>query len=486
MQSHARMSYAEPMVRKTECQPNLRRMQSHARMSYAEPMVRKTECQPKPSIEKDMLTKQIQYTMITDIIRRIAVAFAVLLPVMSLWGQNTGFITLYGHVCDSRTSESLFYASVNLSGTNVNNVSNLDGFFSLKIPESTSPDTNVAISHLGYHTGTVKVSAFVGHTSSNPLQIPLVEASILLDPVTVRSADADELVRLAFYKVRDNYPTTRVGMTAFYREMIRKGTAKYPVLNEAVIDIDKAPYVGYSPDRVGIYKGRGCTNYDSSDTLFIKFQGGILTALEIDQAKNPFAGVNLDELLTTYHFDMEGEEAYDGRTFYRVSFRPNDNVEEILFKGSIYIDVESLAIGRVEMEMDLEGREEEAARIFVIKRPRNVRFFTNHARYVVNYKCFDGKWYYDYCRVDLSFTTRKRNSLFRKTFTITEEMAVTDHKVGNIAIEQVNRVRFKDVLSDKVADFTDENFWADYNIIEPDQSIEVIINRMVRKLSNRR
>lgn len=415
----------------------------------------------------------------------IAVIVSLLVSIAS-WGQDSGFVTLYGHVSDSGTSESLSYASVNLSGTSVNNVSNSDGFFSLKIPQTTSADTDVLISYLGYQTGTVKVAAFSGSSSSRPLEIVLIPTSILLDPVTVRSNDPMDLLTSAYYRVKDNYPTSRVGMTAFYRELIRKGTAKYLVINEAVIDIDKASYTGLALDRAGIYKGRGCTNYDSSDSIFIKFQGGISTSLELDQVKNPFAGLSLNEALESYGFFMDGVAIYDGYTFYRIGFKPVDNEKEILFKGFVYIEVESLAIGRVELEMDLAGREEEAARIFILKSPRNTRFFANSAKYVVSYKCFDGKWYYDYCRADLSFSTRKRNSLFSRNFSITEEMAVTNHKEVSIAIAKNNRVKMNDILADRVADFTDENYWEDYNIIEPDQTIDAIIRKMVRKLERRR
>lgn len=423
--------------------------------------------------------------MAGSIVRHAAAALASLLLCFITRGQETGFTTLYGHVSDIATSEDLFFASVNLSGTSISNVSNSDGHFSLKIPDSTPQDAEVLVSHLGYKTGAVKVSEFGGSTSVAPLEIRLTPEAIRLDPATVRSIDAAILFRSAFYKIRDNYPTSRTGMTAFYREMIRKGTAKYLVLNEAVIDIDKAAYTGFSPDRVGIYKGRGSTNYDTSDTLFVKLQGGITTALDLDQVRNPFAGVGLDEAMDVYDFSMDGVATYDGHSFYCVDFKPKPGVEDILMKGKVYIEVESLAVGRVEMAMDLAGREEEAARIFVVKRPQNTRFYANKAEYVVSYKCFDGLWYYDYCRADLNFTTRRRSSLFRNSFSVTEEMAVTDHKDGGIAIEPSSRVKFKDILSDKVSDFADENFWEDYNIIEPDQSIDAIIKRIVRKLDRR-
>lgn len=425
--------------------------------------------------------------MRAGIVRKAAAAVIAFFVSVAIWGQDSGYITLYGHVSDTGTSESLFFASVNLSGTSISNVSNSDGYFSLKIPAETAGDAGVLVSHLGYQTGVVTVSSFAGSTASEPQEIQLVPTSIRLDPATVRSIDAGVLFRSALYRIKDNYPAGRVGMTAFYREMIRKGTTKYLVLNEAVIDIDKSSYSGFAPDRVGIYKGRGSTNYEVSDTLFVKLQGGITTALDLDQAKHPFAGADPEEVLKVYTFSLDGVVTYDGYSFYKLDFAPADNVEELMFRGSVFIEVESLAIGRVEMEMALEGREEEAARIFVLKRPQNTLFFTNKAEYVVSYKCFEGKWYYDYCRADVGFSTRRKTSLFRNNFSVTEEMAVTDHhKEGGIAIEPSSRVRFKDVLSDKVVDFADENFWEDYNIIEPDQSIDAIIRRIVRQLGRRR
>lgn len=40
-------------------------------------------------------------------------------------------------------------------------------------------------------------------------------------------------------------------------------------------------------------------------------------------------------------------------------------------------------------------------------------------------------------------------------------------------------------MSAKVQDFTDENFWGGYNIIEPDASIESVISRIIRQLNRR-
>ena len=417
--------------------------------------------------------------------RTIFAAVAALFISIAAAGQETDVLTLYGRVVDSSNSEPLSLTSISLSGTRISNVTNSDGIFSFKIPETTPSDTEISFSHLGFMTRSLKVGDFAGHTQEHPLEIRLAPMSITLDPARVRASDGLSLFRAAYYRVRDNYPTERMGMTAFYREMVRKGTAKYLVLNEAVIDIDKAPYTGFTSDRVGIYKGRGSLNYDSTDTLFVKLQGGINTALSIDMVKNPFTGLTLEEAAKLYEFNLDGTSVYDGRSFYNVRFKPRSLDDGILFTGTVYIETESLAIGRVEFSLDIAGRGEEAARIFIVRRTPTMRYIVNRADYVVSYRCIDDKWYYDYCRVDLVFNARKMRSLFRSNFTVTEEMAVTDHKEGGIAIDPADRVKFKDILSDQVSAFTDDNFWEDYNIIEPDQSIDVVIRRIVRQLNRR-
>ena len=64
---------------------------------------------------------------------------------------------LFGKVVDASTHEVLSYASVTLRGTDVSNVSNSEGVFSLKIPRETSSEAIVNVSFLGYLTAAVSV-----------------------------------------------------------------------------------------------------------------------------------------------------------------------------------------------------------------------------------------------------------------------------------------------------------------------------------------
>ena len=63
------------------------------------------------------------------------------------------------------------------------------------------------------------------------------------------------------------------------------------------------------------------------------------------------------------------------------------------------------------------------------------------------------------------------------------EIAVTDRTTEEvIKFANKEKIRYTDVFSEKVTAFTDPEFWGEYNVIEPDQSIESAIRKLSRKL----
>jgi hypothetical protein len=395
------------------------------------------------------------------------------------------YMEIAGKTVDSQTGRSLAYASVSLTGSNISNVTNSEGIFTLKLPASAANST-VKISFLGYSSEVFKVSDFSNHSADRPFIIKMSRVSLKLDPATIKPTDAEGVFNEAFYRVPQNYPQENVSMTGFYREKIQRGS-KYLAMNEAVVDISKAPYSNFRSDQVGIFKGRGSQNYDSSDSLFIHFMGGPVTALNVDMVKNPFAGVNLSDIHNYYDMEFQERVVMNDRTYVVIGFdqKKNHDSDDILFRGKVYVDLETYAIGRIELWQNVEGNGR-ASSLFVRSKPRDVDFTVDEAHYIINYKIgTDHKWYLDYDEIALKFTTRKKHSLWRNHYSITAEMAVTDYKPGKFEIEKENKLRFKDELSEKVTSFTDENFWGGYNIIEPDQSIDRIIGKIVKQLKKR-
>lgn len=414
--------------------------------------------------------------------RRSAILLiSVLLTLQAASAQT--FETLYGKVSALDSGQQLQAASVQLEGTSITNVTNSEGVFSLKVPQGA--DGRVVVTHLGYRSAYVPVQELRGSEPGKPLKIGLLPSFFTLDPATVHAEDAARIVHDAIWSVSRNYPRTHTGLTAFYRELIRKGKVKYIVLNEAVLDIDKAPYATMAKDRAAIYKGRGNVNYDITDTLAVNFQGGITAALEVDIAKNPFPGVWPESVDRCYDFTLEGIDNIDERTFYVIRFDQKPAETDILYSGKLYIDTRTLAFGRAEVRLNTKGREEEASRNFIIKKPQGFRFFIEDSHYTVNYRlCEDGLWYPDYSHLHLSFSSKKKGTLFKGRFTVESEMAVTNRRETPPTIEKNETIRFNDVLSSKVSDFKDDNFWGEYNVIEPDQSINQVVKKIVRQLEH--
>jgi len=174
-------------------------------------------------------------------------------------------------------------------------------------------------------------------------------------------------------------------MTGFYREMIRRGNT-YVTLSEAVIDVHKSPYTpSFAVDQVGIYKGRGSIDWRRIDTVFVKFQGGIRSALEIDVVNNLFLGVNATEIERYYDFTMEHPVQMHDRINYVISFDQKPFLEDILFRGKIYIDRESLAITRVEFNMNIEDKEN-ATSLFIRRKPFGLKARVEYAAYMVQFR----------------------------------------------------------------------------------------------------
>lgn len=415
-----------------------------------------------------------------------AFLFTLSAPALSSVPQDSLRIPIvYGKITDSSDGHSLAFASVTHVVSGVSNVSNSEGFFSLKLPMEVSPEDEIRVSFLGYVTATLRVEDFSESSPDKPHGIRLPPVSFTLDPAVIRSTEPLSLLMEAYDKVKDNYPSVTTGMTAFYREIIRRQSGRYLALSEAVLDINKASYTSFQSDRARIFKGRASTDYRAADSILIRFRGGVVAALDMDNVKNPFAGVWLREVERHYRFAMGEPVLRDGLFFYVVTFTQIDGSEEILYSGRLYIESGSLAIGRIELSLNVKGREEKAAGIMVVKRPPDTRFYVTKADYAVNYKRFGDTWHYDYSLMRINLSSRKGKSFFRNNYVITGEMAVTAHNEAPARIGADERIRFKDFLSEKVGDFRDDDFWGDYNVIEPDKSIDAVIRRIIRRLERR-
>ena len=131
---------------------------------------------------------------------------------------------------------------------NVSTVTNLDGYFSIRIPFA-SHNAQLIIRHLGYENHTIPMVSLIDRPNNN---IRLTATNFELAEVVVMGGDGTELVRKALRRIPQNFSNEPNMMIAFYCESIRRGNNNFISLVEAVVDVHKAAYNSFASDQVRI------------------------------------------------------------------------------------------------------------------------------------------------------------------------------------------------------------------------------------------
>ncbi|MBT8260776.1 MAG: carboxypeptidase-like regulatory domain-containing protein, partial [Bacteroidia bacterium] len=302
-----------------------------------------------------------------------------------------------------------------------------------------------------------------------------------LETVNIKAVkDAEALVKLALNSNSGNYLQEKTNMTAFYRETIKKGK-RNASLAEAVVNIVKEPYNKAKSDAVELLKSRKNTNYSKLDTIALKLQGGPYSALYSDMVKYPRYVFSRD-FFEYYNFSFEPFTQINNREVYVVKFEQKENVVTPLYFGKLFIDVETYALVSAVYQLNLDNTNE-VIKLFIKKKPPKVKVEPTEASYRVDYRENNGRYYYSYSNLQLGFRVKWRKKLFGSNYTLNVEMAITDWKKNTgEEISRKDKLKSNVILSDEASGFSDPEFWGQYNIIEPEKSIESAIKKISKQL----
>ena len=407
---------------------------------------------------------------------KLIITIVVWLLALTAWAQGGLLVT--GIVKDKETRRALANVNIAVRGTNIGTVTNADGVFSLKVSKE-ELSGGVVVSHLGYQNVTVSAETLTDERR-RPV-VWLTPTTMTLDMLNVYGGSPLALVEQAIRRVSQNYASDTHLFSAFYRETIQKRN-RYIGVSEAVADVYKTDYGmrDVSHDRVQILKGRRLESQKRSDTLAVKIAGGPNLPLYLDVAKNDAELLSLD-MIHCYRFQMQFPVSIDDRMQYVVAFEPRIVLDEPLYYGLLYIDQETLTISRAEFHLDLRDKEKAVRRI-LRKKPHGLRFKPVEVSYLVTYRYQDGRSYLNYLRNVMRFKCDWKKRLFSSTFTTTTEMVMVDR-----IDRPQERIRLKDafgqrdVFYDVVDEYWNEDFWRDYNIIEPTESLESAVKKLKKQ-----
>ena len=407
--------------------------------------------------------------------RQILTGLLVLFCTAFTFSQTSERI-VSGIVKDKKSNKVLVNVNISLEGTNIGTVTNDDGIFTLKCSET---GKGIVASHVSYQNAFIPAEQL--QESDGQLVIRMEPSALRLDEVNVYGGNPRELVEKAIRKIGENYPADNQLYSAFYRETIQK-RRRYIEISEAFMDVYKTGYgsrMVYG-DKVRLQKGRRLASQKQSDTLAIRISGGPSLSLYLDVVKNGDELLSMD-LLPCYHFSMEAPVAIDNRMQYVVKFRPMIELEYALYEGRLYIDQETLSFTRAEFELDMSDRNK-AVKSILQRKPIGLRFKPIQISFVVSYKQLNGKTYLNYLCNEIRFKCDWKKRLFSSTFTAKSEMVMVDRNDNPAeSIKNKDAFRKRQVLNDVVNAYWQEDFWKDYNIIEPSESLESGINKLMKK-----
>ena len=401
--------------------------------------------------------------------KRGELLLCLLLMAMSVLAQKA---VVSGTVINGTTNQPVSGASVAAEGVTV--VTNEDGFFTLKSDKALE---TIVVSHLGFRSKRLAVNGL----PSDNLKIRLEPTAIQLREVLVTGNNPYELVCAAINKIPQNYSLVPELYRCFYRETAMK-RQHYICVAEGVVDMYKTGYKQSNfRDKVAISKGRRLLSPKQSDTLSVKVLGGPVAPIQLDMVKNTTFLLNEQEL-EYYDLKMETPTSIDERMQYVISLRPAVQKEYPLYYGKLYIDQETLAFTHAELSLDMSDREKATA-MMLISKPIGVRFKPKELSLLLDYRQgADGLTRLSYIRTTFRFNCDWKRRLLATSFSAFCEMVVTNTTNRDVQPIQ-GRESFdqRDAFFDKVDYFRDPAFWQDYNIIEPTESLDKAVLRLLKK-----
>lgn len=388
--------------------------------------------------------------------------------------DSISYKNISGVVLEKLSSEPIAYCSVSLEGTAIGTITNSNGKFLLRVPDSLNVE-KLHVSHIGYESQRIPLT-FLENGSSN---IYLSQRIIPLQEVIFRLVNPRKIVKEAL-DARDHlYLDKPSYFTSFYREGIerKKDLLK---LTEAVFKVYKQSYTHSTADQVKLLKMRKITNNAVKDSLVLKMKAGVEASLMLDLMKNipDYLEINDKNIYDYTKIDMT---EIDSRMAHVISFEQRKGITEPYLRGKLYIDAENSALLSAELEVH-PSYIEKAEELFVEKRGKNVKIHPQQIVYSVSYKELNGKYYMNHVRGDLYFKMKGKGQFFFNPMHIFFEMVTCKVDTNSvIPFPREERLPVKKIFSEENFSY-DNNFWGDFNVILPEENINKNLSRITSKI----
>lgn len=355
--------------------------------------------------------------------------------VSSLFAQT---IRLNGSVMDAEKNAPIQNINIFLKDTRIGTVSNQKGDFSLSLP-IIYENRYLYFTGIGYR----KDSLLIRNIQS-PVTVSLQPETYRLTEVYVMpDSTLLTLLRRAYSRIPENYPTSPTLYEAFYRESSQNTDHEQADFMEAILSIYKDPYNKPSnePGQIEIVKSRKRQIHD----VGIMYYGGPHTAINSDVVLKRAKFIS-PRHFKEYKYEFNGIKTLGDQEFYEVSYLKTSK-DTAFALGIMLIEKESLAYVQFTHEGEILSHHPQIRK----------RTFTEK----IIYEKEGDTWYFKY-------NTYKRDDYKRDGGMI---YGSVDYMTTNIQTDSVKtipyerRLQYLDIPVVKAEEY-DPAGWTDYSILK--------------------
>ncbi|HET6527381.1 MAG TPA: DUF5686 family protein, partial [Balneolaceae bacterium] len=249
--------------------------------------------------------------------------------------------TIHGTITDAKTGEALPNANLLIKGTYRGTISNLNGEYSLTIPDSLLPAT-LLVRYIGYHSQ----EQVITQTSKNTRHFALQPSVTQLGSIVVTYENpADRIMRKVIERKqqwRKKLSTYRAD--AYTRQTLANDTSIVSI-TESISEIFWHEEKGHRE----VLKSKRQTANIEADNNFagVRYLPNLYDD-NVEIAGFKLVGVTHPDALDYYNFKLLGHTSLDDQTVFKIQVIPDRNLQP-LFKGTIFVLDEAFALLKVNL-----------------------------------------------------------------------------------------------------------------------------------------
>lgn len=372
------------------------------------------------------------------------------------------YITIMGTIISSQKGKYLPLVNISIQGQPLGTTSNMEGKFSFLIPKK-HIGNYIYFSSIGYQSQFIQVPDI-----DTTLYISLNEETVHLKEIEVKYMKANEIIQKAIENRKDNYFTTPLLLTAFFREAIKQDGA-YIEVSEAIVDIYKSSYLLTDDiEKVRFVKGRKKVEDEEIAIARLKLAGSPSLFSSIDIIKH------LDFLQTqNYIYNYMGKSIEFDHVVFKIGFKPFVESEGINYEGVLNIDIERFALISASFKMTKKTLRN-SSKFLIRKNAKKVKSTPVFTQYHIDYRPYNNKWLLNSVRGEIKIKMLDKRNKTKALYSATAEMLITNAINGKgQKIRYAELYKQSYILADQIVNY-DPNFWKDYNVIRPEEDIEKI------------